>query len=129
MRDRQADLGDALLVVVTFADDPARLAAYREHLGLDVPVVADVDRSLYRMLGAGRGSLRRVWSVGTLALYGRLLARGRRLRTPSEDTRQLGADVVVDRDGVVRTIWLPDGPDRRPSADEIVAAVRRLGPG
>jgi hypothetical protein len=125
---RRAELGDAVLTVVTFADDPGRLAVYREHLGLDVPVVADVDRVLYGMLGVGRGSLRRVWSPGTLAMSGRLLRRGRRLRRPSEDTRQLGADLVVDRDGVVRALWLPEGPDRRPAVDEIVAAVRRLGP-
>jgi peroxiredoxin len=126
VRNRQTELGDALFVVVTFADHPAQLASYRDHLGLDTPVVADVDRTLYRSLGVGRGSLRRVWSPGTLATYARLLVRGRRLRRPTEDTRQLGADLVVDRDGVIQALWLPKGPDLRPAVDEIVDAVRRL---
>lgn len=117
-------LGDPLLVVVTFNDDLDRLAAYRTHLGLDVPVVADVDRSLYRMLGAGRGSFREVWSVGTIAMYARLIWRGRRLRAPTDDTHQLGADVIVDRHGRIRRVWLPASPDRRPSIDVLDAALR-----
>ncbi|MGD9701209.1 MAG: AhpC/TSA family protein [Acidimicrobiia bacterium] len=129
MRDHQAELGDALLVVVTFADAPARLAAYRRHLGLeaaDVPLLADTERSVYRLLGAGRGSLRQVWSPGTLAMYVRLVRRGRRLRRPEEDTRQLGADAVVDRSGRLHRVWLPSGPDQRPPVSEIVDAVREL---
>lgn len=129
MRDHQAQLGDALLVVVTFADAPERLAAYRRHLGLglaDLPVLADTERALYRLLGAGRGSLRRVWSPGTLAMYVRLVRRGRSLRRPEDDTRQLGADAVVDRSGRLHRAWLPSGPDQRPPVSEIIDAVREL---
>lgn len=126
VREHLGQLGDSLPVVVTFTDDPARLTAYREHLGLDFPVVADVDRTLYRRLGVGRGSLRRVWSLGTLRMYGGLILRGRRLRRPTEDTRQLGADVVVDRDGRIAKLWIADGPDDRPDVREIVAAVGAL---
>ncbi len=129
MRDQLDHLGDAQLVVVTFTDDPQRLAAYRTHLGLESPVLADVDRRLYHLLGAGRGSIRQVWSPGTLAVYARLLRRGRRLRRPTEDTRQLGADAVVDRDGRLARLWLPPGPDARPPMSEIVEVVRRLPPG
>ena len=129
MRDHQAQLGDALLVVITFADAPERLAAYRRHLGLDVtdvPLLADTERALYRMLGAGRGSLRDVWSPGTLAAYARLIRQGRRLRRPEEDTRQLGADAVVDRSGRLHRVWLPSGPDQRPPVAEIVDVVNGL---
>lgn len=127
MRDRlrtlDAAAGPVDLVVVTFSDRLDRLAAYRDHLGLDGPVVADPDRRLYRAVGAGRGRLRDVWSPGTLTAYAKLLGRGWWLRRPREDTRQLGADIVVDPSGVVRRVWLPSGPDRRPTADEIVAAI------
>lgn len=115
-----------LPVVVTFTDDVERLAAYREHLGIDFPILSDPDRTLYRTVGAGKGSLRRVWSPGTIALYARLLRRGRRLRPPKDDTRQLGADLLVDADGRLRRVWLPAGPDLRPSVDELVAAVDGL---
>lgn len=127
MREHIDRIGDALPVVVTFSGDPGRLGAYREQLGVEFPVVADVDRELYRLLGAGRGSLRRVWSPRTLVLYADLLRRGRRLRRATDDTRQLGADVVVDRDGRIARVWLPSGPADRPHVDEIVAAVQDLG--
>jgi len=124
VRDHLDQLGDALPVVVTFSDDPRRLAAYREHLEIDFPVLADVDRVLYDLFGAGRGSIRQVWSPATLAMYGRLLRRGRRLHAPTEDTRQLGADAIVRRDGRLGQVWLPPSPDARPPIDEIIQAVR-----
>lgn len=126
VRDHLDQLGDVLPVVVTFTDDPRRLAAYRTHLQLDFPVLADVDRSLYNLLGAGRGSTRQVWSPGTLAMYARLLRRGRRLRPATEDTRQLGADAVIDCDGRLTKLWLPASPDARPTMSDIVEVVHEL---
>jgi len=129
VRDHLVHLGDVLPVVVTFTDHPRHLAAYRTHLQLEFPVLADVDRRLYHLLGAGRGSIRQVWSPGTLAMYARLLRRGRRLRPPTEDTRQLGADAVIDRDGRLTRVWLPASPDARPAVSEIIEVVRGLTPG
>jgi hypothetical protein len=110
-------------VVVTFATATARLAEYRAHLGLDVPVLSDADRRLYGLLGAARGTLPQVWNPGTLTMYARLMLRGRRLARPREDTRQLGADAFVDATGRLRRRWLPASPDARPSIDELDAAI------
>jgi hypothetical protein len=123
VRDRLAEFGDAHVAVVTFAA-PDRLAAYRSHLDLPFDVVADVDRTLYGLLGAERGSNRQVWSLGTLRMYGRLLRRGRRLSRPTgDDIHQLGADAVVGRDGVLRLVSLPATPDARPPIDTLLAAL------
>lgn len=92
-------------------------------------MIADVDRSLYNLLGAGRGSVRQVWSPRTLAMYARLSRRGRRLRPPTEDTRQLGADAVIDRNGRLTKLWLPASPDARPAMSEIIDVVSGLTPG
>jgi hypothetical protein len=127
VRDHFAEqLPLVLPVVVTFIDDHVRLTAYRDHLGLDIPVLGDPDRALYRAVGAGRGALHRVWSPGTIALYARLLRDGKRLRMPQDDTRQLGADVLADADGVIRRIWLPDSPDTRPPISELAAVASAL---
>jgi hypothetical protein len=126
VREHLDQLGDTLPVVVTFTDDPARQAAHGPHLGIDFPVLADPERELYRLFGARRGSFRRVWSPGTLAMYARLLRRGRRLRVPTDDTRQLGADALLDRRGRLAQLWLPEGPDDRPEFDAIAAAVGAL---
>jgi peroxiredoxin len=122
VRDHLVEFADASVAVVTFAA-PERLAAYRRLLALPFPVLTDPDRTLYRLLGVERGSTRQVWSVGTLRLYARLMREGRRLRRPTEDVNQLGADVVVSRDGVVRYLSLPSTPDARPPVSELVAAL------
>lgn len=113
---------DAEIVVVSFAE-PARLAAHRTHLDVPFTFVADTTRQLYRMLGADRGTRRRVWSPGTLRMYARLIRSGRRLQRPTEDIYQLGADAVVGRDGRLRYLSLPASPDARPPVDELIAAL------
>ena len=123
MRDHLDRFGEVQPVVVSFNDDVDRLAAYREHLEVDFPFVSDPERQLYQALAAELGRLRDVWSLGTLRMYARLLVRGMRLRVPVEDTRQLGADAVVDRAGRVVHVWLPDGPDHRPTIDEIATVT------
>lgn len=123
-RDRLGDIG---IIVVTFTD-PERLGAYRTHLDvpLDVALVSDVNRDLYRCLGLERGTRRQVWSFGTLRLYARLLRSGRRLQRTAEDVRQLGADVVVDGQGVIREILRPASPDARPTVDDLATVVAPL---
>ncbi len=122
VRDRLGQFGDATVAVVTFAA-PERLAAYRDHLGVPFAILADVDRKLYQLLGAERGTNRQIWSLGSLRMYARLLRQGRRLQRPTEDIHQLGADAVVGRDGVLRYLSLPATPDARPPISELIAAL------
>ena len=122
VRDHLDQFGDARIAIVTFAT-PDRLAAYRAHLRLTFDVVADTDRVLYRLLGAERGITRQVWSAGTIRMYIRLISAGRRLRWPTEDVHQLGADAVVGRDGVLRYLSLPSTPNARPPVSDLIAAL------
>lgn len=119
--------GDATIAVVTFAA-PERLAAHRAHLGVRFVFLTDPDRSLYRALGAERGTARQIWSPGTLRMYARLLRRGRHLRRPTEDIHQLGADAVVGRDGRLRYLALPTSPDARPPVSQMITALGRDEP-
>ena len=122
VRNHLDQFGDATIVVVTFAA-PERLAAHRDHLAIPFTIVTDVDRRLYRLLGAERGSNRQIWSFGTLRMYAGLLLRGRHLRKPTEDIHQLGADAVIGRDGRLRYLSLPSTPDARPPVSELIAAL------
>lgn len=122
VRDHLDQFSDARIAVVTFAA-PQRLAAYRQHLRLPFDVVADTERMLYRLLGAERGSSRQVWSAGTIRMYSRLIRAGRRLRRPTEDIRQLGADAVIGRNGAVRYLSLPSTPDARPPIGDLIDAL------
>ena len=122
VRDHLVQFGDATIAVVTFAA-PERLAAYRDHLVIPFSIVTDIDRRLYHLLGAERGSNRQIWSLGTMRMYTRLVLRGRRIRRPTEDMHQLGADAVFGRDGRLRYLSLPSTPDARPPVSDLIGAL------
>ena len=122
VRDHLVRFGDATIAVVTFAA-PERLAAYRDHLVIPFSIVTDIDRRLYHLLGAERGSNRQIWSLGTMRMYTRLVLRGRRIRRPTEDMHQLGADAVFGRDGRLRYLSLPSTPDARPPVSDLIGAL------
>jgi hypothetical protein len=111
---------DVRVVVVSFAA-PASLAAYRERLGLeDALLLSDTDRAAYAAFGFDRASVARAYLHPRVWWrYATLLVRGRRLERPEEDTLQLGGDVLVDRDGVVRWTYRSRGPEDRPSLAEV----------
>ena len=122
VRDHLDQFGDARIAIVTFAT-PDRLAAYRHHLHLTFDIVADTDRTLYRLLSAERGNIRQVWAAGTIRMYARLIRAGPQLRRPTEDIRQLGADAVISRNGDLRYLSIPSTPDARPPLNELIAAL------
>jgi hypothetical protein len=122
VRDRLPEFGDAHVVAVTFAS-AEELPAHRAHLELPFPVLADPDRGAYRQFDLGRGTLRDIWSLGTMKMYARLLRQGRKLRRPTQDTRQLGGDFVLDAQGRLAAGFWPASPDDRPSVDSLIEAV------
>jgi len=117
-----SEFGHPVVAVVTFAPWD-RLAAYRAHLDVPFPLLSDVDRRLYRLLGAQRAGRRQVWSLGTVRMYVRLIRKGRRPSRPKEDVRQMGADVVIGRGGVLRYVLLPATPASRPPIADLLAAL------
>ena len=125
-----------MIAVVTFADG-SRLAGYRRHLDLPFRVLADPDRDVYRAFGLRRGRWWTVYGWSTWRRYAELVARGRRLRRPTEDTLQLGGDFVVDRQGrLAYGFWATarstarrsPSCGRRWTATEPVAPIRSAPP-
>ena len=130
MRDELARSGridEVEVAVVTFGDAD-RLAAHRAHLGVPFAVLGDPARDTYRAYGLERASLRAIYRPATVRRYVELVRRGRRVRRPTEDTRQLGGDFVVGPEGILRFAYRPVAPDDRPSAAAIVAALGDGGP-
>ncbi|MEM8708081.1 MAG: AhpC/TSA family protein [Actinomycetota bacterium] len=126
--EQQHAFGDAVVVLVTFTSVP-ELRRYVQWTDLRIPALVDPDRTSYRAYGIGSASALRVWGFKNLKRYLRIFA-GRKLtaiRRPTEDTRQLGADMVIDRDGNLAWAHWPDGPDDRPTMQQLVDAVRACG--
>jgi len=125
----EIEAAGARLVVVT-PQSADRAATWREEVSLGgALVIADPERTLHKALGARRPKplwvLRpRVAAVGMRAI----LAGGRPGVTKGDDTLQLGADVVVDRDGQIAFLHLAsDAADRTPP-EEMIAVLRGLEP-
>ena len=55
--------------------------------------------------------------------YIKLLLAGKRLHRPTDDIYQLGGDVLIDPNGVVKLHFVSDTPIDRPSLAEIQSAV------
>ena len=124
MSKRRAELPGRVLVI-SFAI-PELLAAYDRELGLDLPLYCDPGRELYREFGFGRASVARAWlDPRVWARYAGLVARGRRLHRPEQDTLQLGGDAVFDGDARLRWVYSSRGPEDRPSVDEVIASLSR----
>ena len=125
MRDRPHDLGQTTRIVLVTFGTRGVVSAYRRNNDLPYPVLIDEYRDSYRAYGFGRGSVWRVWGWKAARRYVEVLRAGawRELRRPTDDTLQLGGDVVIAPDGTLAWSFQGEGPDDRPSVDELVAAV------
>jgi len=115
-------LGVATLVVTFEAGFLAR--AYAEETHLAWPLLVDETRSLYAAYGMLRGRLWDIWGPANWLTFARILARGGRPRLPTGDVSQLGGDVLIDPEGIVRLHHVGRGPADRPPIASLLAAVR-----
>jgi hypothetical protein len=125
LRQRQPAL-DALgvaVLVATFEAEPAA-RAYVEETALPWPLLLDPSRVLYRAYGMGRGRWWAIWGPATWWTYARLVRRGHRPRRRPADVRQLGGDVLIGPDAVVRVHHVGTGPADRPPVDALLRVVR-----
>ncbi|MCP4784114.1 MAG: hypothetical protein GY903_22825 [Fuerstiella sp.] len=110
------------VVIVTF--EAGLLAqAYIRETNLRWALLVDEPRDLYSAYGMERG---RWWDIlGPAAwwVYAKLLVRGRRLRNPSGDVKQLGGDVLIDPAGIVRLHHVGAGPADRPRVSSLLDVV------
>ncbi len=127
MSDRLDELGESTTVVLVTFTDPDNLDDYRDTNSVPFPILIDPDRSAYRAYGLGRGSIRRVWGWRAARRYLEIIRNGglRDLHRPTEDTLQLGGDFVVAPDGILAWGFWGEGPDDRPSVDDLIVEVRR----
>jgi hypothetical protein len=114
-------------VVVLFFSQINRLSDYRARHGIppEIPLLADEGRTVYKAYGMRVGTLRQIYAPEVLAKYARLIRSGMKLRLKTdEDTRQLGGDVVIGRDGHVLFAVCSKNQADRPMVASIAAAIQ-----
>ncbi len=130
VRDRWAEFEarGATALVLSFAQ-PHALDDYQQFLRLPFPIAADPQRTAYTRYGIGRGPSWRIWSPRVIWRYVTLVARGRKLQKPreNEDLSQLGADFLLDADGLIRYAHVSRSPADRPPVDTLLRALEPLG--
>jgi hypothetical protein len=126
LQQRKADIDRLALQVaaVTF-ETPRRAQIYLQETGFPWPLLIDEPRTLYRAYGMERGTFWAVWGPQNWGVYFKLMARGRMPRPPHSDIQQLGGDVLIDPQGIVRLHHVGRGPADRPSVDSLLASVER----
>lgn len=74
-----------------------------------------------------RGRWWDLWGPATLWAYAKLIVSGRRLQNSQADVSQLGGNVLVDPDGIVRLHQVGSEPADRPTISSIIAVVEDFG--
>ena len=106
-------------------DAPERAARYVREQSLDVPLLIDRERRVYRAYGLEHGALWRFLLPPVFLGYLRLIAAGGRVQRPEEDTLQLGGDFVIDPAGRLALVHPCKDPLDRPQVHELLAAVEQ----
>jgi alkyl hydroperoxide reductase subunit AhpC len=125
LRDRASELEsrNAEVVIVTFEALPIA-KAYVAETKLTWPVIVDRERTLYHAYGMEHARWIDLVGPRAIWLYLKLIARGNRVRLPTDDTRQRGGDVVIDPQGIVRLHAVANGPAGRVPIEKLLAVMQ-----
>ncbi len=126
MRQVEAELeARGIAVAVLSFDRNALVDSYVEQTKLPWPILMDHQRQLYHAYGMEHGHAWNLFGPRAIWAYTRLLLRGRRPRRGGRDLAQLGGDVLIDPEGIVRLHHVANGPADRPSVELLLAAQER----
>jgi hypothetical protein len=121
--ERQLTDQNVEVCVVTFDVGPMAMAYVRD-TQLAWPLLVDSDRALYDAYGMARGTWWNIYGPSAVGIYLRLLLRGRSLKLPGSDVHQLGGDVLIDPQGIVRLHHVGAGPADRPDISVLLEPTR-----
>lgn len=108
--------------IVTF-DVEFMALAYIKETALKWPLLLDSQQELYQAYGLQRGGWWSLYNPEAIWKYLKLILRGRFPGRPGRDWQQLGGDVIIDPDGIVRLCHVSTGPHDRPEVETMMALV------
>jgi alkyl hydroperoxide reductase subunit AhpC len=108
--------------VVTFDADVLALG-YVKKTNLDWPLLLDPTQQLYQAYGMQRGNWWALYNPVSIWVYLKLILRGRPPGRPGRDWSQLGGDVVIDPNGIVRLQHVSVNPHDRPTIESLLKMV------
>ena len=125
LRQRKEDLEQLGIRVKIVAFDNEELGKwYVANMGLEWPILLDAERDLYRGYGLQIGSLWTLSRPSAIWKYVKLILAGHGSLKKGKDVRQLGGDVLIDPQGIVRMYGICTTPFDRPEVDSILEVAR-----
>lgn len=124
MQQHEAEIAELNLavLVVTF-ETLARAQTYAGDMRLPWPLLVDESRQLAVAYGMHRASAWDLYGPASIAVYLKLMARGRRPKRPTDDVTQLGGDVLIGSDGMILLHHVGSGPADRPAVETLLERV------
>jgi hypothetical protein len=116
------ELGVQVLVVTFEAESVAQ--AYVHDTELQWPLLIDESRELYKAYDMQHGKWWDIYGPSAWWIYAKLLVKGRRMVASHSDFEQLGGDVLIDPEGIVRMHHVGKGPSDRPDVSSIIARIK-----
>ncbi len=107
------------VVVVTF-ESLDRAKDYVEEYDLPWPLLVDTEKTLYRIFGMQDTTTWNLFRPGNWGKYIRLMFKGLRIHSPTDNVKQLGGDIIVGADGVVKLHYVSEGPTDRPEIEDLL---------
>lgn len=124
MRDAQKELDESNVIVKIVAFDNDFMAkAYVASAGLTWPLLLDLNQEVYRDYSMQRGTFWQLYNPLSILKYLLLIATGTPPGKPGRDWNQMGGDVLIDPDGVVRMHFVSNNPHDRPSVKKILGII------
>lgn len=102
-----------------------RSQAWLRKAQVDFPFLIDREREVYRAYGLER-SIFRAWHPRVLWFYFKRFLRGKGIPIFRADPAQLGADILIDREGRIRMRYFSKDSMDRPSIEHLISAMDNL---
>lgn len=116
------------VAVVSF-QPTAIVENYVRDTKLSFPMLIDDSLKLYAAYGMEHGKGWDLWGPPAVWVYLKLMAQGKMPRKPAGDVTQLGGDILIDPEGIVRLHYVGSGPADRPSVESMLGVVRERSGG
>ena len=117
--EKRLEESDIKVIVVTF-DSQAMAKIYVDIRNLSWPLLVDSRRVLYKAFGIPRANLWTLLKPKVTWQYINTMAKGYWPGRPGCDPKQLGGNVLIGPDGIVRLNHVSTDPYDRPTVDYIL---------
>lgn len=97
--------------------------AYVRRTKIEWPILRDTHRTLYGAYGMAEAGWWALIGPRVLLRYIAMMLRGYMPWKPGQNLRQLGGDILIDPDGIVRLQFVSRNPHDRPSIEAILNVV------